>query len=632
MSQSHSALKKLADLVRVNSGINLQEEKFFLIETRLKRLVQELGFSSLTEYTQFAANNPEELQRCIEHLTTHKTEWFREIVHFQWLKKEIKNLTADSNILRIWSAACSAGPEVYSLLFLLIKEGLPAKSFRILGTDISRPILDAALSLPESPEFNEQKTQLLQKSANPENTEKELYLALENSVKFREFNLISGQLDGRLKFDVIFLRNVLIYFEKQTVRLVCKNLARYLKPGGYLVTGLSESLHGELPEFETVGSSIYKLKSASKSLTHAHAKTESKIKQSKQLIKEKETSQVSKKNKILIVEDSKAIQKVLAQTYAQLAGAEVIGVADNVTDAVALFEKNKPHFISLDMNLKDNGTGVDFFKKIDFINYAKKNRARCVLVTDCSKHEGQNVLDAMELGASAYIQKPQVKDLDLFMQEIRELIHGIGLENAERSKTISNEKISKIELSKFKLIAIGSSTGGTEVVRDIISGLPDDAPPIVVVQHMPEQFTGLYAERIQRQSGKQTIEVRTAVELKSGCAYIAAGGTHLIVENKGGSLIARVKSGEAVNRFKPSVSVLFESLLRARLGHNLIALMLTGMGRDGANEMLELKKAGALTIGQDEESCVVYGMPRAAQEIGALCWSASPEKIIAKLK
>ena len=334
-----------------------------------------------------------------------------------------------------------------------------------------------------------------------------------------------------------------------------------------------------------------------------------------------------KKTKVLIIEDSVPIQKILQKVYSEIPHVQVVGTVGSIRQALELFESTKPDFISLDMKLED-GTGLEFLERSNFLACSREKKVRCVLVTDCSVSDGLLVFDAMAMGVSSYIQKPQVANLKDFATELADLLKELFVAD-EHAMTPKKENLQKsVDLTKYKLIAIGSSTGGTEVVRDLIGGFPSNCPPVVVVQHMPPHFTGLFADRIQKQTGRPTLEIKERVQLTRGHAYIAAGSTHLVIEERERELFARTKDGDLVNRFKPSVSVLFKSILEAGLSSKTIALMLTGMGSDGAKEMLQLKEAGALTVGQSKESCVVYGMPRAAAEIGALCWSASPIQLI----
>ncbi len=254
---SPEASAKLAEIIQQNSGISIKTEKNFLIQTRLQNRLTELNISDLHDYVALLRASPKEIQICVELLTTHKTEWFREIVHFQWLKSELKKRPKGAKPFLVWSAACSSGAEVYSLLFLLLKEGLTHTQIRILGTDISLPILDRAKKLPEEAEFQLQKDYLIRSVRNKAKIQDELNISLKQSVKFKQFNLIKDQLILPFQFDVIFLRNVLIYFDRATVLEVCKNISRYLKPNGYLVIGISESLHDEIPEFVSIGNSVY---------------------------------------------------------------------------------------------------------------------------------------------------------------------------------------------------------------------------------------------------------------------------------------------------------------------------------------------------------------------------------------
>lgn len=250
---------QLARLIQDVSGINLHSGKEFLMETRLSARLRDLGLDTLDDYLRLMREDSEEAQHCIEMLTTHKTEWFREIVHYQWLKKELPRMRAAGGEVKIWSAACSTGPEIYSVLFLLLREGLDPARFRLLGTDISRPVLAAAETLPSTAEFAEQLACLRARVPSGRNVEDEVRRALETSLKFREFNLVESSLDSSVQFDVIFLRNVLIYFDRPTVVRVCQRLARNLKPGGHLILGLSETLYGEIPELVSIGQSIYRL-------------------------------------------------------------------------------------------------------------------------------------------------------------------------------------------------------------------------------------------------------------------------------------------------------------------------------------------------------------------------------------
>jgi two-component system chemotaxis response regulator CheB len=625
-NSSDPGLRRIAKIVHKVSGISLSAEKDFLIETRLRRRLDAFGFTNYRQYADLIEQDSRELQACVEHLTTHMTEWFREIVHYRWLKKELPHLVSPGKPFRFWSAACSSGQELYSMMFLLLREGLVHNQFRLLGTDISTPILEKAIALPSSIDFAEQKRLFLNHTTNRLRAEQELELSLSQSVKFREFNLIESNFVVPMVFDVIFLRNVLIYFDRQQVMAVCKRLGQLLVPGGHLVLGLSETLSAEVEEFISIGNSIYQVGGSK------IKRKESRILRLAEPVPatSKGVHQVKAKKKILIIEDSKPIQKILARIFCAMPNMEIVGIESSAKAGAERFKATKPDLVSLDMKLEGD-SGLDFLRLSNFKSYSKTSGARCVLVTDCSTSEGNLVFDAMSLGASLYVQKPQASDLELFSQQLVELLGGL-FENPEgpADEPVSAQSKS-LDLAKCKLIAIGSSTGGTEVVRDILAGLPKQFPPVVVVQHMLSQFTSLFAERLQMQTGRSTLEVQRPMVMQRNHVYVAAGDSHLKVELQNGELKAVKSAADPVNRFRPSVSVLFDSIEKAGLASQTVALILTGMGHDGAKEMAALKASGAMTIGQSRQSCVVYGMPRAAQELGALEWSGSPEEIVLAL-
>ena len=332
----------------------------------------------------------------------------------------------------------------------------------------------------------------------------------------------------------------------------------------------------------------------------------------------------TQRTRVLLVDDSPVVRKVMKVILSEIKGVEVVAEAESVEQALTLFETVHPDLVSLDMMLTD-GTGLDFLKRLKCSS--TRLPLRCILVTDCTPTQGGLVLEALETGASTYFQKPSLQNRAQFQDQLSELLKSW-------SEPVSNERkkppsrLTQLDIHSFELIAIGSSTGGTEIVRDLIGGLPAERPPILIVQHMPGTFTGLYAERLAKQTGRNVREVRERLLLERSHAYIAAGGTHLVLEKKSNQTFAVPKSGELVNRFKPSVSTLFKSVLESGLAPKTLAIILTGMGYDGAQELLQLKLAGATTIGQSRESCAVYGMPRAAAEKGACSYVASPNDII----
>ena len=250
---------EFGDYIRSRCGIVLNAGKETLVQTRLQARLTATGSRDLRQYLTLIQGDQNERKLCTEALTTHKTQWFREIVHYQFLAEYLKGAKTSGKKVRLWSAAASSGQEAYSMLFLCIKLGMDPGHFQILATDLSKKILDQAMALPDSTEFKTELDKLSLRMPPGTATQEIVARALQQSIKFKEFNLLHSVFESDIKFDFIFLRNVLIYFDRPTILSVCRKLAQRLKPDGYLVLGLSESLQGEVSELVTEGNSIYRL-------------------------------------------------------------------------------------------------------------------------------------------------------------------------------------------------------------------------------------------------------------------------------------------------------------------------------------------------------------------------------------
>lgn len=191
-----------------------------------------------------------------------------------------------------------------------------------------------------------------------------------------------------------------------------------------------------------------------------------------------------------------------------------------------------------------------------------------------------------------------------------------GHADMEKSAAAASS-VSRPVTSGSKIIFVGASTGGTEAVKIFLLGIPPDCPPILIVQHMPESFTASFAARLNTLCAPRVIEAQGGESLESGTVYVAPGHSHLRIKRGASAYVTELLKTPPVNRHRPSVDVLFDSAAEV-IGHNAIGVILTGMGKDGANGLLRMRKAGAHTFGQDEASCVVYGMPREAALIGAV--------------
>lgn len=320
------------------------------------------------------------------------------------------------------------------------------------------------------------------------------------------------------------------------------------------------------------------------------------------------------KTKVFVVDDSKTIREMLSKI---LSGPEmeVIGTAANPVEAEPLILKLKPDVITLDisMPLMD---GVTFLER-----FLPKNSYPVVMISSISMEESNLVLRALEIGAVDYIQKPTFSDLQTQAEVIREKVlmaSKIKVQRKAIAPETSKKTFAKTPSSHdgSKIFFFGASTGGTEALKEVLVRLPADIPPILVVQHIPPVFSTAFANRLNELCPFEVKEAQDGDLVLPGRVLIAPGDYQMELQKKAGQFSVRVFAGEKTNRHRPSVDVLFNSAADL-VGPNAIGLILTGMGEDGAKGLLKMRQAGARTLTQDESTCVVYGMPKAAVEIGA---------------
>lgn len=318
--------------------------------------------------------------------------------------------------------------------------------------------------------------------------------------------------------------------------------------------------------------------------------------------------------KVLVVEDSLVFRELLVQGLSKDPSIQVVGAAKDPFEARDAILKYHPDVMTLDVELP-RMNGIEFLRKL-----IPQYPLPVVVISSLS----DKVFDAMNAGAVDFVAKPAVS-------ERRQLESFIRNELLVKIKIASTAKISRIkqqamaqEPEKFTaheknlVIAIGASTGGTEAIFDVVKDYGADLPGIVIVQHMPPGFTEMYAKRLDNQCRVRVKEARTGDRVLPGTVLIAPGGDkHMHLVKVNGMYQVEVKAGPKVNGHCPSVDVLFESVAKVA-GPNALGIILTGMGGDGAKGLLAMRKAGARTIGQDESTCVVYGMPKVAYDLGAV--------------
>lgn len=338
------------------------------------------------------------------------------------------------------------------------------------------------------------------------------------------------------------------------------------------------------------------------------------------LFEQQQEPQLSRPIRVLIVDDSDPIRRVIKSSLSKYSEIEIVGEAANPIEAEKLRKKVKPDVMTLDIQMpfKD---GVTYLRELMPVSPMP-----IIIVSDLNLKEVSPVMTALELGAFDYLQKPAASEIPRFASELKDKVVAAGSYSGKMSKIKSrasqqlmNISAAPLEYDKnIELIAIGSSTGGTEALREVFSYWPAQTPPIVIVQHIPPVFSKAFADSLNQDCKIGVKEAEDGDILQNSMAYIAPGGKQMHLEKKGDQLRIRVTDAPPVNRFKPSVDYLFNSIVKLDVAKNTNAALLTGMGDDGARGLLQLKNSGAITYAQSEETCVVYGMPKVAVELKAV--------------
>ncbi len=319
--------------------------------------------------------------------------------------------------------------------------------------------------------------------------------------------------------------------------------------------------------------------------------------------------------KVLIVDDSAVMRNLLTELIGAAPDLQVVGAAPDPIVAREMIKMLNPDVLTLDVEMP-RMDGLLFLERL-----MRLRPMPVVMISSSTERGSDTTLRALELGAVDFLAKPArpAEILD-YRDEICDKIRAAHLARPGRKAPVARAPQSAVRLDQGslqdRLVLIGASTGGTEAIKEVLTGLPAACPPVMIVQHMPEMFTGSFARRLDSLCALEVKEAEHGERLQSGRAYLAPGHSHLLLARRGGVLQCELSKGEPVNRHRPSVDVLFGSAA-ALMGNRIVAALLTGMGKDGARGLLELRQAGAWTIAQDEESCVVYGMPREAAAIGA---------------
>jgi two-component system chemotaxis response regulator CheB len=321
--------------------------------------------------------------------------------------------------------------------------------------------------------------------------------------------------------------------------------------------------------------------------------------------------------RVLIVDDSAVVRSVLTRTLEKEIDISVVGSAPDPYVARELIVDREPDVLLLDVEMP-RMDGITFLSKV------MTHRPMAVIIVSSLTPRGSELgLEALRIGAVDVMSKPGAAyTIGELGPELVERVRAAARAHVRAAPSPENRPVvaraaTALLKTTNQVLAIGASTGGTVAIEEVLTGLPGNAPGTVIVQHMPEHFTKSFAERLNGLCAMTVREAQSGDSVVGGVALIAPGGKHLLLRRDGARYLVEVRDGPPVNRHRPSVDVLFRSVATTA-GRNAVGVILTGMGGDGAQGLLEMKRAGARTVAQDEDSCVVFGMPKVAISLGAV--------------
>lgn len=328
----------------------------------------------------------------------------------------------------------------------------------------------------------------------------------------------------------------------------------------------------------------------------------------------------ARKIKVLIIDDSALIRSILKEVINSYPDMEAVGAAANPLQAREMIKTLNPDVLTLDVEMPQMD-GLTFLEKL-----MRLRPMPVLMISSLTERGSDAALRALELGAVDFLPKPKmgiVEGIQGYADEIAEKIRVAyktklrpRVQDAQKSIEVLPALGNRISTTE-KVIVVGSSTGGTEAIKEFLVRMPADAPGILIAQHMPEAFTKSFASRLDGLCKISVKEAENNERVLPGHAYIAPGHSHLLLKRSGANYMTELSQAAPVNHHRPSVEVLFRSAAQFA-GKNVIGVMLTGMGKDGAIGMLEMRQAGAYNLAQDEATCVVFGMPREAIAVGAV--------------
>ncbi|WP_295756162.1 chemotaxis-specific protein-glutamate methyltransferase CheB [uncultured Oscillibacter sp.] len=333
--------------------------------------------------------------------------------------------------------------------------------------------------------------------------------------------------------------------------------------------------------------------------------------------------ELGKKIRVLVVDDSALARNLIIQGLSAHPRVEIVGYAINTLDAKQKIPRLKPDVVTMDVEMPGQ-SGIDFLKE-----YLPANPVPVILCSSLNL----KVFDALNAGAVDFVRKPDVQESkEVFISNLTQKVLVASMARPRSaplrspSIAVATPNLGGGPALDRVLVGLGASTGGTEATLEVMRRLPADIPPMVIVQHMPKGFTQMYADRLNRICKMEVREAKNGDELHRGLALVAPADLQCRVVRIGEKYTVSCTPGEKVSGHRPSVDAMFHSMAEV-VRCKMVGIIMTGMGQDGAAGLLEMRKKGAYTIGQDKESSVVYGMPMVANDIGAVCIQASCDNV-----
>ena len=333
--------------------------------------------------------------------------------------------------------------------------------------------------------------------------------------------------------------------------------------------------------------------------------------------------ELGKKIRVLVVDDSALARNLIVQGLSAHPRVEIVGYAINTLDAKQKIPRLKPDVVTMDVEMPGQ-SGIDFLKE-----YLPANPVPVILCSSLNL----KVFDALNAGAVDFVRKPDVQESkEVFITNLTQKVLVASMSKPRStplrspSVAVATPNLGGGPALDRVLVGLGASTGGTEATLEVMRRLPADIPPMVIVQHMPKGFTQMYADRLNRICKMEVREAKNGDELHRGLALVAPADLQCRVVRIGEKYTVSCTPGEKVSGHRPSVDAMFHSMAEV-VRCKMVGIIMTGMGQDGAAGLLEMRKKGAYTIGQDKESSVVYGMPMVANDIGAVCIQASCDNV-----